>query len=90
MKRSLLHGLTTLNDDGDFIMLDHVFASLDPCCVQWYKFHVHRGKGSGHIVTQIHQFEIKLISWAHSSISDGDVTTLLHIYINFITSTMSI
>ena len=28
-------------------MLKDVFINLNPCCVQWYKFHVHRGKGSG-------------------------------------------
>ena len=27
--------------DGDVTMLKHVFINLNPCCVQWYKFHVH-------------------------------------------------
>ena len=74
--------------DGDVTMLKHVFINLNPCCVQWYKFHVHRGKGSGDTVT--HKFthlyqnhETWLNSWAHSSISDGDVTILLHTLTNF-------
>ena len=73
--------------DGDVTMLKHVFINLNPCCVQWYKFRVHRGKGSGDTVTQIYPFapnhKTWLISLAHSSISDGGVTTLLHTLINF-------
>ena len=45
--------------DGDVTMLKHVFINLNPCCVQWYEFHVHRGKGSGDTVTQIYPFAPK-------------------------------
>ena len=66
-------------------MLELVFINLNPCCIQWQKFHVRRGKGLGDTVTQIYRFVRK--SWniveAHSSISDGNVTTLLHTLINF-------
>ena len=42
--------------DGDVTMLKHVLLNLNPCCVHWYKFHVHRGKDT---VTQICPFAPK-------------------------------
>ena len=75
------------NDDGDVTMLDHVFINLNLCSIQWYKFRVCRGKGSRDTVTQIYpcdqNHEKWYISLAHSSISDGNVTILLHILMNF-------
>ena len=41
------------NCDGDVTILEHVFINLNFCCIQWYKFHVCRGKGSRDTVTQI-------------------------------------
>ena len=43
-------------------MLKHVFINLNACCIQWYKFHVHRGKGSGDTVTQIYPFAPKSLN----------------------------
>ena len=70
--------------------LEHIYINLDPCCVQWYKFHVYRGKSSGHTCSHTHlpiyvhqNRETWLMSWAHSSISHGDDTILLHTLINF-------
>ena len=47
--------------NGDTTMFEHVFINLNPFCLQCYKFHVHRGKGSGDTVTQIYSFAPK--SW---------------------------
>ena len=63
------------NYDGVVTMLDYVFINLNLCCIQWYKFHVCRGKGSRDTVTQIYScdqnHEKWFISRAHSSISNG-------------------
>ena len=63
------------NYDGVVTMLDYVFINLNLCCIQWYKFHVCRGKGSRDTVTQIYpcdqNHEKWFISWAHGSISNG-------------------
>ena len=72
MKHGLLQGS---NYDGVITMLDYVFINLNLCCIQWYKFHVCRGKGLRDTVTQIYScdqnHEKWFISQAHSSISNG-------------------
>ena len=72
MKHGLLQGS---NYDGVITMLDYVFINLNLCCIQWYKFHVCRGKGLRDTVTQIYpcdqNHEKWFISRAHSSISNG-------------------
>ena len=74
----------SFNCDGDVTMLEHVFINFNLCCIQWCKFRVCRGKGSRDTVTRVHQNHEKwFISRAHSSISDGDLTLLLHTLIHF-------
>ena len=54
MKHGLLQGLTAPNEMG--LSLEHVIIN----CVQWYKFHVRRGKGAGDTVTKIYPRAPKL------------------------------
>ena len=42
----------SFNCDGDVTMLEHVFINFNLCCIQWCKFRVCRGKGSGDTIGQ--------------------------------------
>ena len=86
-KHSLLQGLTTPNVMGMSPCLNMFLETSIPA--------VSNGTSSmsieervqeiqSHKFTHLHQnHKTWLISWAHSSISDGGVTTLLHMLINF-------
>ena len=52
---------TSFNCGGNVTMLEHVFINLNLCCIEWYKFHVCRGKGSRDTITQIYPCASK--SW---------------------------
>jgi len=67
-------------------MLERVFINVNPCCVQWYKFHVcqeFRRFSHTNLPTCTKNHETWLISWANNSISDGDVTTFSHALMSF-------
>jgi len=73
-------------------MLEHVFINLSPCCIQWYKFHVHRGKGSGDTVTQIYPCictKIMKRGWIHGLTAPYLMGMSQHFYIPVKTSTLA-
>ena len=56
-----------------------------PCCVLWYRFHVHKWYGSGDTVTQNYQcvqsHETWFTSRTHSSNCDGNVSPYLNMFL---------
>ena len=71
----------------------HVFINLNPCCVQWYKFHVHRGKGPGDTVTHICPLictKIMKHGWIHGLTDPYLMGMTQHFYIPLQTSILAV
>ena len=44
---------------GDVTTLLHIYINFNPCCIQRYKFHVHRSYGSGDMIAQSYPYAPK-------------------------------